>query len=102
MALPGLRDVYYGHVSRALGLTLMFSVSVVYLLTGGSVYRDPTALETGTPLWGRVAAIAGIVLAYALSARSKPSTSFRPQRHRSGARRPVPPQVEPANSTRAA
>lgn len=102
MVLPGVRDVYYGHVSRGVALAVVFSVSIVCLLTGAGALHLPAASETTAPLWRLIAAAAGIAAAYALSARAKPSASFKPQRHRSGAGRAAEPTVQTAGTTHAA
>jgi tetratricopeptide (TPR) repeat protein len=102
MVLPGVRDIYYGHVSRGVALALSFSASVVGLLTRRPELLDPTAFDTGTPLWQIVAGAAGIVLAYVLSARSRPGSSFKPQHHRAGARHVTETTVEPTKTTHVA
>jgi len=83
MVLPGVRDVGYGRIMRGVLIALVFSISLVYLLTGGSVLRDPTAAGAHLPPWRVIAAIAGVAAAYALSASSKPSSTHTPQRRRS-------------------
>jgi tetratricopeptide (TPR) repeat protein len=98
MVLPGVRDVYYGHVSRGVSLAVLFSVSAVCLIAGGNPFHN----AADTPLWRFVAATAGTALAYVLSARSKSSTSFKPQRHRSGQRRATESVVASARRTHAA
>ena len=102
MVLPGVRDVGYGHILRGVSIALVFSVSVVYLLTGGSVLRDPTALGTHPPLWRMFAAAAAIIAAYAYSALSKPSSTHTPQRRRSSAGRTAGPVGEAPETTHAA
>ncbi len=102
MVLPGVRGIYYGHVSRGVTLALFFSLSVVGLLTPRTALHDPTALDTRTPLWRVIAAVAGIVLAYVLSARSGPGASFKPHHHRSGVRGAAEPAVESTKTTHAA
>ena len=102
MALPGVRDIYYGHVSRGLAVAFFFSLSVVNLVTGGTVLTDPSSRLGGNPLWRIVAAAAGIVAAYALSAVSKPNFSFKPQRHRVSPPRAVETAGEGPKDSRAA
>lgn len=87
MLLPGTRDLYYGHVSRGIALSALFAVSIVCALTGGSLTTDPMVLDDGLSLWRLIASALGIAAAYALSAGAKPTTSFKPQHRRSGARR---------------
>jgi hypothetical protein len=102
MVLPGARDIYYGHVSRGVALALLFSVSAVCLITGGSAFHGAASLSTRAPLWQMVAAVSLVALAYLLSARSKPSMSFKPQHHRSGAKHAAEPVDSRAHTTTAA
>jgi hypothetical protein len=102
MVLPGVRDVCYGHNLRGVFIALTFSVSVVYLLTGGSVLRDPNAVGAHSPLWRVFAAAAGIIAAYAYSALSKPSSTYTPQRRRSSAGRTPGLVGEESETTHAA
>jgi hypothetical protein len=102
MVLPGVRDVGYGHITRGLFVALVFSVSFVFLLTRGSVLRDPTAAAVHAPLWRIFSAAACIVGAYALSLSSKPSTTFTPQRRRSSAGAAGGPAGEEPESNSAA
>lgn len=102
MALPGVRDIYYGHVSRGLAVAFFFSLSVVFLVTGGTALADPSWSAGSNPLWRMIAGAAGIAAAYALSAVSKPNFSFKPQRHRVAAEKAVESANEPPKDTRAA
>jgi tetratricopeptide (TPR) repeat protein len=102
MALPGVRDIYYGHVSRGLAVAFFFSLAVVFLITGGTVLIDPSSGAPGNPLWRVIASAAAIAAAYALSAMSKPNYSFKPQRHRVFPPRAVESAGEPPKDTRAA
>ena len=87
--LPGVRDIYHGRILRGVLVAGVFSLSLVYLFTKGSFIQDPSMLVTQPPLWKTILPVLGIIAAYALSVFSKPSYSFRPQRHRSGARGPT-------------
>jgi Tfp pilus assembly protein PilF len=102
MALPGVRDFYYGHVSRGLAVAFFFSVCVVWLVTGGSATAEPAPHVESNPLWRTIAAAAGIAAAYFLSVMSKPNFSFKPQRHRAAASRVEEPAAETPKDTRAA
>lgn len=102
MVLPGVRDIFFGHIVRGVGVALLFSISVVYLLTGGSVLRDPTAAGAQAPLWRVIAAAAGIAAAYALSASSKPGSTHTPQRRRSTAGGATGPAGEEPQTNNAA
>jgi len=102
MALPGVRDIYYGHVSRGLAVAFFFSLCFVFLVTGGTALTDPASSAEGNPLWRMIIAAVGILAAYALSAVSKPNFSFKPQRHRVSSPRNVESASESPKDTRAA
>jgi tetratricopeptide (TPR) repeat protein len=102
MALPGVRDIYYGHVSRGVAVASFFSLSVVFLVTGGAVLSDPSSSAGGNPLWRVIVSAAAIAAAYALSAMSKPNFSFKSQRHRVSPSKAVESTSEPPKGTRAA
>lgn len=102
MALPGVRDVYYGHVSRGVAVAFFFSLCVVFLVTGGTAVTDPSSGAGGNPLWRIVSAAVGIAGAYALSAMSKPNFSFKPQRRRGSKTRAAESSGETPKDTRAA
>jgi len=102
MALPGVRDIYYGHVSRGVAVAFLFSVSVVFLVTGGSALSDPTFSATAGSLARMIIAAAGVIAGYALSAVSKPNFSFKSQRHRGSSSRAVETTTESPRDTRAA
>jgi Tfp pilus assembly protein PilF len=101
MVLPGVRDIYYGHVCRGLAVAVLFSLSFVFLLTAGTALRDAGAVP-GNPLWRMIAAFLGVAAAYVLSAASKPNFSFKAQRHRGSPHRIVETASEPPKDTRAA
>lgn len=102
MAFPGVRDIYYGHVSRGVALAFLFSVSVVFLITGGSALRDPASAAAKGSLLRMIITAAGVAAAYALSAVSKPNFSFKSQRHRASSSRAVETAAETPKDTRAA
>jgi hypothetical protein len=69
--LPGMRDIYYGRLTRGLLLTLIFALSAVQLWTRGFVVKDWNFLVTTVSLWKWIVPAVGIVFAYASTALSK-------------------------------
>lgn len=69
--VPGVRDVYYGRLTRGVALALLFSASVVFLWTKGFIVKDWNSLVTAVPLWKWIIPIAGTTLTYVLSFFSK-------------------------------
>jgi tetratricopeptide (TPR) repeat protein len=69
--LPGMRDIYYGRLTRGLFLTLIFALSVIELWTRGFLVKDWNSLVTSVSMWKWVLPAAGIVVAYASTVLSK-------------------------------
>lgn len=69
--LPGMRDMYYGRITRGVLITLTFSLCLVQLWAKGYIVKDWNSLVTSVGLWKWVLPAAGIVLTYALSVFSK-------------------------------
>jgi tetratricopeptide (TPR) repeat protein len=69
--LPGMRDIYYGRVTRGVLLTLIFSFSLIQLWSRGYIVKDWNSLVTTVGLWKWALPAAGIVYTYALSVFSK-------------------------------
>jgi tetratricopeptide (TPR) repeat protein len=69
--LPGMRDIYYGRITRGVLLTLTFSFSLIQLWSRGYIVKDWNSLVTTVGLWKWILPAAGIVLTYALSVFSK-------------------------------
>jgi tetratricopeptide (TPR) repeat protein len=101
MVLPGVRDIHYGHVTRGLGLVAFFSVSIVVCFTGGLSPAGGVTLGTFS-LWKLALGIAGIAVSFILSARSKPTYTFKSQRHRGSQSGAVETSNEGPKTNRAA
>jgi len=69
--LPGMRDIYYGHITRGVVLTLIFSFSVIQLWSRGYIVKDWNSLVIPEGLWKWVLPMAGIAITYILSVFSK-------------------------------
>jgi tetratricopeptide (TPR) repeat protein len=69
--LPGMRDIYYGRLTRGLILTLIFALSVIGLWTKGLIVKDWNSLVNTVFLWKWIVPAAGIVIAYAYTVFSK-------------------------------
>jgi hypothetical protein len=69
--LPGMRDIYYGRLTRGFLLTLIFAFSAVQLWTRGFVVKDWNSLVTTVSLWKWIIPAVGIVFVYASTALSK-------------------------------
>jgi hypothetical protein len=65
--LPGMRDVYYGRLSRGILLSLSFSVAAVELWTRGYLVKDWNSLPASTPLWKWVLPAVVVAFTYSLS-----------------------------------
>lgn len=69
--LPGMRDIYYGRITRGVLITLTFSFCVIQMWSKGYLVKDWNSLVTSVGLWKWVLPAAGIVLTYAMSVLSK-------------------------------
>ena len=69
--LPGMRDIYYGRLTRGFMLTLIFALSAIEIWTKGYILKDWNSLVTTVSLWKWVLPTTGIVFAYASTALSK-------------------------------
>lgn len=78
--LPGIRDVMFGRVWRASKLSALFSVSMIFLVTRGLVVGDTMRIIPGAPLWQVILPAFGVLLAFIMSATSKPKYDFRTRR----------------------
>jgi tetratricopeptide (TPR) repeat protein len=81
IVLPGMRDLQFGHVARGLGLAAVFSASIVLPLAGASGSGGAVSTEN-LSVWKLAAGAVGVLVAFILSVRSKPSYTFKPQRHK--------------------
>ena len=78
--IPGVRDLYYGHIMRGVSNAALFSLALVFLWTRGSLIGNWMSLFTAMPMWKIIAAVAAIVLSYLFSIFGKStysSKSFR-------------------------
>jgi len=90
--LPGMRDIYYGRLTRGVLLTLIFAVSAIMIWTKGFVVKDWNSLVTSVGMWKWILPAAGIVFAYAsalltrryLEVRNYRSPSIRGQKKDTG------------------
>jgi tetratricopeptide (TPR) repeat protein len=85
--LPGLRDVFYGNVTRGIVLTLLFSISALELWTRGYMWPDWNSFDHPASLWKWVLPAAGIALAYLVSASSRRLLEVRNYRTPDGRQR---------------
>jgi tetratricopeptide (TPR) repeat protein len=69
--LPGMRDLYYGRITRGVLLTLTFSLSVIQLWSKGYIVKDWNTMVTTVGLWKWMLPSAGIVITYLMSVFSK-------------------------------
>jgi tetratricopeptide (TPR) repeat protein len=69
--LPGMRDIYYGRITRGVLITLTFSFCVIQLWSKGYIVKDWNSVVTTVGLWKWVLPAVGIVLTYAMSILSK-------------------------------
>ncbi len=89
MLLPGIRDIFYGRVGRAVFVAGLFSISLTFLIFRGAIVKDPFAVVVQTPLWKLILPVIGIVFSYVLAGASKPNFKFRTQRYGGQSSRPV-------------
>ena len=82
--VPGIRDIYYGRVSRGFVLASMFSLSLVLLAARGLLIKDLSVHDVGVPLWKIILPAAGLVTTYLISILGKPKIDFRNYRRRPG------------------
>lgn len=75
--LPGMRDIYYGRITRGVLITLTFSFCVIQLWSKGFVVKDWHSLVTTVQTWKWVLPAAGIVITYMMSVFSKRYTEVR-------------------------
>jgi hypothetical protein len=69
--LPGMRDFFYGRVTRGLTLTLVFAFSAIQLWSRGFIVKDWNSLVIPGGWWKWVIPLAGITSTYLLSILSK-------------------------------
>ena len=69
--LPGMRDIYYGRITRGIVLTLIFSFSVIQLWSRGYIVKDWNSLVMPAGWWKWVLPMAGITITYLFSVLSK-------------------------------
>ena len=65
--LPGMRDVYYGRLSRGLLLALLFSFAAVELWTRGYILKDWNSLPASPPVWKWVLPSIVVTFTYSVS-----------------------------------
>jgi hypothetical protein len=96
-ALPGLRDIYYGRISRGVALAVLFSFSLILLWAKGFLVKDWLSIDTHVPLWKIVVPSAAIAVTYALSIFARPS--YEGLGYRGSGMRAWPKDHEPEEST---
>lgn len=69
--IPGVRDIFYGRLTRGLALASVFSLSLILLWSKGFIVKDWNSLVTVVPLWKWILPVGGIVVTYSLSLFSK-------------------------------
>jgi tetratricopeptide (TPR) repeat protein len=69
--LPGMRDIYYGRLTRGFMLILIFALSAIAIWTKGFIVKDWNSLVTTVSMWKWILPSAGILFAYASTAFSK-------------------------------
>jgi tetratricopeptide (TPR) repeat protein len=69
--LPGMRDIYYGRLTRGFMLSLVFALSAIELWTRGFIVKDWNSLVTAISLWKWILPAGGVAFAYASTALSK-------------------------------
>jgi tetratricopeptide (TPR) repeat protein len=77
MMFPGVRDIYYGRISRGLLLAGLFSLSIIQLFARGYIIKDSASLTYGPSMWKTILPVSGIVIAYVTSMLSKSRYEFR-------------------------
>jgi len=75
--LPGLRDIFYGNLSRGLGLSFLFSVSIVALWTRGYPIPHWNSLNVPSSMWHWVVPAVVVVITYISSLASKGHVEMR-------------------------
>jgi tetratricopeptide (TPR) repeat protein len=81
--VPGVRDVFYGRITRGLFLAFVVGLSAVQLWSRGYVIKDWYMLELPTPVWKWALPAAGIVIAYAMTLLSRQYKEVRNYRNTS-------------------
>jgi tetratricopeptide (TPR) repeat protein len=69
--LPGMRDIYYGRLTRGVTITLTFAFCLIQVWSRGFVIKDWNSLVPSAGMWKWVVPAAGILLMYAISIFSK-------------------------------
>jgi tetratricopeptide (TPR) repeat protein len=84
--LPGIRDIFYGRLTRGILLAAVFSFSLIQLWAKGYVIDDWNTLVNSTPLWKWILPALGITMTYLMSVFSRQYKEVR--NYRSSAFRP--------------
>jgi len=77
MLLPGMRDISYGRISRGFRVAIIFSIGIVHLITRGALFHDSMEFPLDRSLWHLTFPAFLVLLAYIMSAVSKPQYSFK-------------------------
>ena len=96
MWVPGVRDVFYGRITRGLFLAFVVGLSLVQLWSRGYVIKDWYMLELTTPVWKWALPAAGVVIAYAMTFLSGRYTEVRNYRNTSLRARTAAREDKPA------
>jgi len=84
--LPGIRDIFYGRLTRGIVLAAIFSFSLIQLWAKGYIIDDWNTLVYSTPLWKWIMPALGIAMTYLMSVFSRQYKEVR--NYRSSAFRP--------------
>jgi len=98
--LPGVRDIYYGRITRGFVLAGLFSLSLVMLASRGFLIKDPSVLIVDVPLWKIVLPGVGLAVTFMVSILGKPKADFRT--YRSHTHRMKDTGFDPTSHTRVA
>jgi len=67
MWIPGVRDFYYGRITRGIAMAGIFSLSAVFLVSHGYIIRDWQSFDTDLPLWKLILPVVGLLGTYIIS-----------------------------------
>lgn len=77
IALPGMRDLFFGRMVRGLMLATIFAVASVEFWARGLIIPDWNSLDYPTPAWKWILPAAGIAFAYLASLTSRYTREMR-------------------------
>lgn len=84
MWIPGVRDIFYGRLTRGIALSIVFSLSLILLWSKGFIVKDWNSLVVSVPLWKWVLPATGVAVTYAVSLLSKHYREVRSYRIAAG------------------